>query len=140
MQTIRNTLQLILSDHPKNCLTCVKNLSCELQKVAAHLGMATRQLPRASTSRGIDTTNPVFDIDRDYCVLCQRCTRTCHELVRADVISVIGRGLNSRIGMFMKSEEMESICSSCRLCVGHCPVAALSFKTTSAENGSNQHG
>jgi len=124
----RDTLELILADHPDNCLTCVKNQECQLQKVTGYLGMQTRRVAPLRDGRGIDTSNPVFDIDRDYCVLCQRCVRACNELVHADVISVMQRGPDSRIGMFMEPSEMLPICGLCKICLEHCPVAALSLK------------
>jgi NADH dehydrogenase/NADH:ubiquinone oxidoreductase subunit G len=119
------TLELLLSDHPKDCLTCVKNQHCELQKVTGYLGMQQRRLRHIAIKYNVDNSNPVFVLDRNYCVLCQKCTRTCDELVGANIIDVMQRGPESHIGMFVEPELMQSVCPSCKKCVVHCPVVAL---------------
>jgi len=120
-----NTLELILADHPTDCLTCAKNQQCELQKAAAYLGIKERRLPPTATERSIDDSNPFFTIDRNYCILCQRCTRTCDEIAGINAIEVINRGSDSRIATFGDKPLMESICQSCGECVARCPVGAL---------------
>jgi NADH dehydrogenase/NADH:ubiquinone oxidoreductase subunit G len=121
----RETLELFLSDHPKDCLTCIKNQRCELQKVTGYLGMQQRRLRHIAIKYNADNSNTVFTLDRTYCVLCQKCTRTCDELVGANIIDVIQRGPESHIGMFVEPELMQLVCSSCKKCIAHCPVAAL---------------
>ncbi|MFC1874817.1 formate dehydrogenase subunit alpha [Chloroflexota bacterium] len=120
--------ELILADHPLDCLTCVKNQQCELQKVAAYLGITERRLNRTATERTIDDSNPFFTLDRNYCILCQRCTRTCDEITCVNAIEIINRGYESRVGTFGDKPLMESICQSCGECVARCPVAALTVK------------
>jgi len=120
-----NTLELILADHPTDCLTCAKNQQCELQEVAAYLGIKERRLPPTATERAIDDSNPFFTIDRNYCILCQRCTRTCDEITGINAIEVINRGSDSRISTFGDKPLIESICQSCGECVVRCPVGAL---------------
>ena len=120
-----NTLELILADHPVDCLTCAKNQNCELQRVSAYLGIKERRLPPTATEREIDDSNPFFIIDRNYCILCQRCTRTCDEIACVNAIEVINRGSDSRIATFGDKPLMESICQSCGECVVRCPVGAL---------------
>ncbi len=120
-----NTIELILADHPIDCLTCVKNQRCELQEVAAYLGITERRLRRTATERPVDTSNPFFTLDHNYCILCQRCTRTCDEVTMVNAIEITNRGYYSRVGTFGNKLLMESICKSCGECVVRCPVAAL---------------
>lgn len=124
----RDIIDLILADHPLDCLTCVKNQRCELQKVAAYLGITERRLNRMATEREVDDSNPFFTLDRNYCILCQRCTRTCDEITCVNAIEIINRGYDSKVSTFGDKTFMESICQSCGECVMRCPVAALTVK------------
>jgi predicted molibdopterin-dependent oxidoreductase YjgC len=121
----RSVIDLLIADHPMDCLTCVKNQRCELQEVAAYLGITERQLPRTTTERPVDDSNPFFTLDRNYCILCQRCTRTCDEVTGVNAIEIINRGYDSKVSTFGDKPLMESICKSCGECVVRCPVAAL---------------
>ncbi|HEX78548.1 MAG TPA: formate dehydrogenase subunit alpha [Dehalococcoidia bacterium] len=121
-------VELILADHPLDCLICIKNQQCELQKVVAYLGITKRRLDRTANERIIDDSNPFFTLDRNYCVLCQRCTRTCDEITCINAIEIINRGYESHVGTFGDKTLMESICQSCGECVMRCPVAALTIK------------
>ena len=121
----RSVLDLLIADHPMDCLTCVKNQRCELQNVAAYLGITERHLPRTDTERPVDDSNPFFTLDRNYCILCQRCTRTCDEVTMVNAIEIIDRGYDSKVSTFGDKPLMESICKSCGECVVRCPVAAL---------------
>jgi len=127
-QIRRNTVELMLADHPLDCLTCVKNQRCELQEVAAYLGITERRLPRTATERPVDNSNPFFTLNYNYCILCQRCTRTCDEIAGVNAIEIINRGFESRVSTFGDKPLMESICQSCGECVIRCPVAALTPK------------
>lgn len=120
-----NTVELILADHPMDCLTCVKNQRCELQKVAAYLGITERRLRRTATERLVDTSNPFFTLDHNYCIRCQRCARTCAEITGVNAIEIINRGYDNKISTFGDKPLIESICQSCGECVVRCPVAAL---------------
>ncbi len=120
-----NTVELILADHPTDCLTCVKNQRCELQQVAAYLGITRRRFRRTAGERPVDASNPFFTLDRDYCILCQRCTRACDEITVANAIEIINRGYGSKVSTFGDKPLMESVCQSCGECVVRCPVAAL---------------
>jgi predicted molibdopterin-dependent oxidoreductase YjgC len=121
----RSVIDLLIADHPMDCLTCVKNQRCELQEVAAYLGITERQLPRTTTERPVDDSNPFFTLDRNYCILCQRCTRACDEVTGVNAIEIINRGYDSKVSTFGDKPLMESICKSCGECVVRCPVAAL---------------
>jgi formate dehydrogenase alpha subunit len=129
-QIRRNTVELLIADHPMDCLTCIKNQRCELQKVAGYLGITERRFPIAERSLPVDDSNPFFTLDRNYCILCARCTRTCDEITAANAIEIVDRGYNSRVSTFGDKPLLESICQSCGECVVRCPVAALVPKNT----------
>jgi predicted molibdopterin-dependent oxidoreductase YjgC len=120
-----DTLQLLLANHPLDCLACVKNQRCELQKVAAYLGVTERTLGRTMPTQEVDDSNPFFKLDRNYCILCARCTRTCDEITCVNAIEMVNRGGDMRVGLFEDQKFMDSICRSCGECVVRCPVGAL---------------
>ncbi|MFH1662610.1 MAG: formate dehydrogenase subunit alpha [Chloroflexota bacterium] len=121
----RIVMNLLIADHPMDCLTCVKNQRCELQEVAAYLGITERHLPGTTIKRSVDDSNPFFTLDHNYCILCQRCTRACDEVTSVNAIEIINRGYDSKVSTFGDKPLMESICKSCGECVVRCPVAAL---------------
>ena len=136
-QIRRNTVELLIADHPVDCLTCIKNQRCELQKVASYLGITERRFPRTDRSLPIDNSNPFFTLDRNYCILCARCVRACDEITVVNAIEIVDRGYESRVSTFGDKPLFESICQSCGECVVRCPVAALvpkdAVQPTSAE-------
>jgi predicted molibdopterin-dependent oxidoreductase YjgC len=121
----RTVIDLIIADHPMDCLTCPKNQQCDLQKVAAYIGINERRLPNLSRSLSIDTSNPFFYLDRNYCILCGKCVRTCDEVTMVNAIEMVDRGFPSRVSPFSDRPLLESICQSCGECVVRCPVNAL---------------
>ena len=124
-QVRSDTLQLLLANHPLDCLACVKNQRCELQKVAAYLGVTQRTMRRTAHEQAMDDSNPFFKLDRNYCILCARCTRTCNEITCVNAIEMVSRGDDMRVSLFGDQKFMESICRSCGECVVRCPVGAL---------------
>jgi predicted molibdopterin-dependent oxidoreductase YjgC len=118
-------VDLLIADHPMDCLTCTKNQRCELQEVVAYLGITERHLPRTDSEYPVDDSNPFFTLDRNYCILCQRCTRACDEVTMVNAIEIINRGYDSKVSTLGDKPLMESICKSCGECVVRCPVAAL---------------
>jgi len=124
-QVRRDALELLLAEHPMDCLCCMKNQRCDLQAAAAHIGGLERTLRRVWTSgRGIEHT-PCFRLERDYCVLCQKCVRTCDEIAEKHLLAVVNRGAHSQIATFENRELMAAACASCQECVKRCPTAAL---------------
>jgi formate dehydrogenase alpha subunit len=124
-QARRDTLQLLLANHPLDCLSCVKNQNCELQQVAAYLGVTERTMKRTLPEQEVDDSNPFYKLDRNYCILCGRCTRTCNEITGVNAIEMIGRGDKTHVGLFGGQSFTESICRSCGECMVRCPVGAL---------------
>jgi formate dehydrogenase alpha subunit len=147
----RTNVQLLLADHPSECLicdrrercgpydiclrnvavtercvTCPKNEHCELQDVVDYLGI--HEIPFRRTQRGyaIDDSNPFFYRDLNKCILCGKCVRVCEEVVGASAIAFIQRGYATKVAVFGDRPMLDSSsCVSCGECVVHCPVAAL---------------
>ncbi|MFC2018400.1 formate dehydrogenase subunit alpha [Chloroflexota bacterium] len=126
---VRTTaVSLLIADHPSDCLTCPQNQQCELQRVAAYLGITRQPFPKRTMIVPVDTSNPFFDLDRNRCVLCARCVRTCNEITGAGAIDLAFRGYAAKVATFNDGVLADSICRSCGECVVHCPVGALSTK------------
>jgi len=126
---VRTTVvELLIADHPVECLTCPQNQQCELQKVAAYLGITEQPLRKTERAFPVDTSNPFFELDRNKCILCARCTRTCSEITCVGAIELAYRGYEAKITTFGDKLLMDSICRSCGECVVHCPVGALAPK------------
>jgi predicted molibdopterin-dependent oxidoreductase YjgC len=121
----RTVVELLIADHPLDCLTCAADQNCELQKVAAYLGMTEIRLPRKTRGYAIDDSNPFFELDRDKCILCARCTRACNEITCVGAIDMSYRGYQMKVATFDDGRLYDSICRSCGECVVRCPVGAL---------------
>jgi len=123
---VRHTaVELLIADHPSDCLTCPKNQQCELQKVAAYLGITKQRFRKTTKSIPIDSSNPFFDRDLNYCILCGRCVRTCDEIMGVNAIEISSRGYASLPSTFGDKPLIQSTCVSCGECVVRCPVGAL---------------
>ena len=125
----RLAVDLLMADHPVDCLTCRKNQQCELQKVAAYLGITERRFPHTDRTFEIDTSNPFFDFDRNYCILCAKCVRACNEVTGVGAIDLAYRGYQAKVATFGDKPLFDSICKSCGECLVRCPVGALTPKT-----------
>lgn len=127
VEAIRRTvLRLLLSDHPNHCLRCEANGDCRLQDLAYEYGVDFPERPqerRALTERPDD--NPFILRDDAKCILCGRCVRICEEVQGASVLTMAGRGFETRIATFGDGSLMDSPCVFCGHCVDTCPVGAL---------------
>ncbi len=121
----RTVVELLIADHPLDCLTCSADQHCELQKVAAFLGMTEIRLPRKTRGSALDDSNPFFYLDRNKCILCARCTRACNEITCVGAIDMANRGYNMKVATFGDGLMYDSICRSCGECVVRCPVGAF---------------
>ncbi|MGQ9629771.1 MAG: formate dehydrogenase subunit alpha [bacterium] len=127
----RVAVELLIANHLADCLTCAKNNQCELQRVAAYVGIdqdRLERLRRPTRTFPIDTSNPFFERDPNKCVLCGICVRTCEELQGVSAIDFAFRGYNTTISAFGGRPIAESVCESCGECVVRCPVGALTPK------------
>ncbi len=120
----RMLYNLILSDHSKNCLSCVRNQSCELQKLGEQLGVTETVFDSDSTRQKTDIS---VSLTRDLskCILCRRCVTACNEIQGVGVLGAQNRGFDTVIGPQMDGEISSSACSNCGQCTVVCPVGAL---------------
>jgi predicted molibdopterin-dependent oxidoreductase YjgC len=118
-------LEMLLSDHPFDCMTCDATGDCLLQDLVYEYGVRTETTPGLRHNYPIDTTNPFIQVDRNKCILCRRCVRACSHVNGVDAISVVYRGFNTRIAFGADTTMQESPCEFCGSCVEVCPTAAL---------------
>ena len=126
--TRRTVVELLLADHPDDCLTCPKNQRCSLQKVAAYVGVRDHRFAQITRDVPVDDSNPFFTYDMRKCILCGKCVRVCDEVQGLGAISFVNRGYATKVGTFMDGPIVSSICESCGQCEAKCPVGAISVK------------
>jgi formate dehydrogenase major subunit len=127
----RGVLELYISDHPLDCLTCAANGDCELQEMAAVVGLRDVRYGYAGENhldQPKDTSNPYFDFDAGKCIVCSRCVRACDEVQGTFALTISGRGFDSKVSPGGTS-FMDSECVSCGACVQACPTATLTERT-----------
>ena len=124
----RNIIELVLTDHPLDCLTCEVNGNCELQDVAAQVGIREVRYPEGANhlDRKKDLSHPYMTSDLSKCINCYRCVRACDEVQGEFVLSMAGRGFDTQIIKGMNQSFMESDCVSCGACSQACPTSAIS--------------
>ena len=128
LEVRRWTMQLLLADHPLDCLTCAQCGSCGLQAVAEHLGIRERVLRPMGRKGKVDDSNPCFSIDMGKCILCGLCVRACDEIQHLGAIELVQRGFASAVEPFGGGPIRNSICESCGECVERCPTGALTTR------------
>ncbi len=123
----RNIVELLLTDHPRDCLTCPGNGACELQALAARVGVRAVRYPAGANhlATPVDASHPYLRADLARCIACYRCVRACDEVQGQFVLSVHGRGFDSRISIGRDTTFAESPCVSCGACVQTCPTGAI---------------
>jgi len=124
----KNILELVLTDHPLDCLTCEVNGNCELQTVAAQVGIREVRYPEGDNHlyRMKDLSHPYMTSDLSKCINCYRCVRACDEVQGEFVLSMSGRGFDSKIIKGFDDSFMDSDCVSCGACSQACPTSAIS--------------
>lgn len=124
----KNIIELVLTDHPLDCLTCEVNNNCELQTVAAQVGVRKVRYPEGENhlDREKDLSHPYMTSDFSKCINCFRCVRACDEVQGQFVLSMAGRGFDSHIVKGIEQNFFESDCVSCGACAQACPTSAIS--------------
>ncbi|MBK9736294.1 MAG: formate dehydrogenase subunit alpha [Saprospiraceae bacterium] len=124
----KNIIELVLTDHPLDCLTCEVNNNCELQTVAARVGIRDVRYPEGKNhlDRKKDLSHPYMTSDMSKCINCFRCVRACDEIQGEFVLSMAGRGFDSHIVKSYENSFFESDCVSCGACAQACPTSAIS--------------
>ena len=134
-QLRRGVMELYISDHPLDCLTCAANGDCELQDQAGAVGLReVRYGYDGATNMGQakDRSNPYFDFDPSKCIACSRCVRACDEVQGTFALTIEGRGFASKVSASQGEDFLSSECVSCGACVQACPTASLVEKTVAA--------
>ncbi len=138
----RNVMELYISDHPLDCLTCAANGNCELQTMAGTVGLREVRYGMAGANHFTDVkkdeSNPYFTYDPGKCIVCNRCVRACEETQGTFALTISGRGFESRVSAGQSEDFMDSECVSCGACVNACPTATLMEKTVIAK-GQAEH-
>jgi formate dehydrogenase major subunit/NADH-quinone oxidoreductase subunit G len=132
----RRAFELIMASHPVDCAHCISNGSCELQKIARHLGISlkTKRLRKLVRELPVDESHPLFIYDPNKCVLCGRCVWVCREKLGIGVLGFAYRGFQRLVTTFVGGPLGESGCQECGECVRVCPVGALAFKDGESES------
>jgi formate dehydrogenase major subunit len=136
----RGVMELYISDHPLDCLTCAANGDCELQDMAGAVGLREVRYGYEGENHldsVKDESNPYFTFDPSKCIVCSRCVRACEETQGTFALTIEGRGFGSKVSAGNK-DFMDSECVSCGACVQACPTATLMEKTV-IEAGTPEH-
>src|SRR3974390_3482673 len=137
----RGGMELYLSDHPLDCLTCAANGDCELQDMAGAVGLREVRYGYAGGKHpnpARDESNPYFTYDPSKCIVCSRCVRACEEVQGTFALTIAGRGFGSVVSPGMEESFFSSECVSCGACVQACPTATLNEKAV-IEIGTPEH-
>ncbi|HOV14338.1 MAG TPA: [Fe-Fe] hydrogenase large subunit C-terminal domain-containing protein, partial [Spirochaetota bacterium] len=129
----KNIYKLILSDHPKDCLRCVRNQKCELQQLEEMIQLDERELIGERSKKVVDKGNPSVVRDNSKCVLCRRCVTACNEIQGLGIINLQNRGFKSIISTTADLPLNEISCTYCGQCTVVCPVGALNEKDAIAD-------
>lgn len=121
----RTVLELILSNHPQDCLQCVRNGNCELQELAAEFGLRENRFEHFLKNQPVDDSNGSIVFDRDKCINCGRCVQVCQEVQNVWAIDFQGRGGKTIIGPAAGMLLNDSPCIRCGQCAAHCPTGAI---------------
>lgn len=118
-------VELLLSTHPKDCLECDKNLNCELQTLAAELGVSRTRFNGDSSVYDIDSSSSSIVRDMNKCILCRRCITACNDVQNMNILTPVNRGVKTYVSNSFNSPINTTLCTYCGQCVAVCPTGAL---------------
>ncbi len=121
----RTVLELILANHPNDCLQCPRSGNCELQKIAADFGIREVPFPREVLKIDVDNSTPSLVLNQEKCIKCGRCVDVCQNMQNVWALEFIGRGEDTRMIPAAGVKLNESPCIKCGQCSAHCPVGAI---------------
>ncbi len=127
-ETRKTIMELILSNHHRECTTCVRSQNCELQNLARQLGIREIWFNTEPFETSVDSLSPSIVRDQSKCILCRRCVAVCHEVQGVGVIQATNRGFHTTIEPAFGMSLSEVACINCGQCIQACPVAALREK------------
>ncbi|SBT17002.1 Putative formate dehydrogenase [Marinomonas gallaica] len=137
----RNIMELYISDHPLDCLTCPANGDCELQDMAGAVGLREVRYGFDGNNHldaPKDQSNPYFTFDASKCIVCSRCVRACEEVQGTFALTIDGRGFDSKVAAGQDEDFLDSECVSCGACVQACPTATL-MENSVIDMGTPEH-
>jgi len=129
----RTMVELLLSNHPKDCLVCERNTNCELQSLAAELGIREIKFEGYRSQHEKDTSSYSLVRDPEKCVLCRRCETMCNDVQTVGVYSAVNRGFDTVIGTAFDQPMLKTSCTFCGQCVSVCPTGALSLQRSTSQ-------
>ncbi len=121
----RTVLELMLSDHPQDCLTCAKNQECSLQKLASEFGISEIEFSGEINKIEPDTSSEAIMRDLSKCVMCRRCETVCSKVQTVNALTGYGRGFKAKVGTASMIPLADTSCTFCGQCVNVCPVGAI---------------
>jgi NADH dehydrogenase/NADH:ubiquinone oxidoreductase subunit G len=129
----KTILELMLANHPADCLTCDKAGNCRLQDYAFRYDVKQPNFGGERKDHEFDDSNPYINRDMNKCILCARCVRTCKAVTDRAVIDLAYRGFKTKVATALDAKLAESLCVSCGRCVSVCPVGALTYRSFSGK-------
>ena len=125
MEARKMNLELLLSNHKKDCLSCVRSTTCELQALCNEYGVDEHHFGGERTEHKIDASSPSIIRDNDKCILCRRCVAACKNMQGIGVIGANNRGFDTEIGTAFEVKLADTSCINCGQCIVACPVGAI---------------